>query len=199
MKKIIFFSFFIFLSFLSNLSARQFDYVAFEEEQDPCFTTAVSAGFVFKHDDCTFKEVYGHGIVNVITVDGCYYLCNPWGIGAKISYWRAKGCTTFLKQCSLIQEVPFTFYLRRITDFQCGVQLYASLGGGVIWTKEKSYLGCVKLHKAIGEVEVGLNYPVWCDLNITGAFRYLFPRQSQAGKKIDIGGCDLRAGLAYDF
>lgn len=197
MKKIFFISIFIFLFLISGLSAQVVcdNY----KEQDSCFATAFTAGFVFKHDDCTFKEVYGRGIVNIITADGCYYFCKPWGIGAKVSYWRAHGCTMLLKQCSLLQEVPLTFYLRRIRDFQCGLQLYASLGGGVIWLKEKSYLGHVNFHKGVGEVEVGLNYPICHCLNVTGAFRYLFPRECQAGKKVDVGGFDLRAGIAFIY
>lgn len=166
---------------------------------DRCFSGALTAGYVFKHNDCAFKKVYGHGLVNIITADGCYYPWECWGIGGKVSYWRAHGRTTFLKQCTHLQEVPLTFYLRRIEDFRCGLQLYASLGGGVIWMKEKSYLGHVKRHKGIGEVEVGLNYPMWHCLNFTSAFRYLFPRQSESCKKVDVGGFDLRAGIELPF
>lgn len=191
MKKIIFFFSFIMLSLLTTqLSAW--------EEQDSCFDTALTAGFVFKND-CKFKEVYGHGIANIITADGCYYPWECWGVGAKVSYWRAHGKTDFLRQCSLLQEVPVTFYVRRRTNFRCGLQLYASLGGGLIWLREKSYLGRAQLHKGIGEAEIGLSYPVWRHVNITSAFRYLFPRQSFAGEKVDIGGFDLRAGLEFPF
>ncbi len=193
MKKIIFPFLCIFSSLLPiSLSGST-------EQQGSCFSTAFSAGYVFKHNDCIFKEVYGHGIVNVITADGCYYPCEQWGIGAKISYWRAHGRTTFLKKCSLLQEVPLTFYLRRMKDFRCGLQLYASLGGGIIWIKEKSYLGDLHLHKGIGEAEIGMNYPIWRCVNITSAFRYLFPRQSHCGTKMDVGGFDLRAGIGFQF
>lgn len=168
-------------------------------EQDLCsFSSAFSAGYVFKHDHL-FKEVYGHGIVNIITADGCYYPWEQWGIGAKISYWRAHGRTTFLHKRSLLQEVPLTFYLRKIKDVRCNLQLYASLGGGVIWIKEKSYLGDQHLHKGIGEAEIGMNYLVWRCLNFTSAFRYLFPRQKHCGSKMDVGGFDLRAGIEFQF
>ncbi len=162
------------------------------------FTTALSAGYVFKHD-CVFKQIYGRGMVNILTADVCYYPWDEWGIGAKASYWRAKGHTLFLQRNSLLQEVPVTVYLRVIKDFSCHVQAYLSLGGGVLWIKEKSYLGCVRLTKAIGEVEIGLNFPIWCYFNATGAFRYLFPRQSQFCQKKDVGGCDLRAGIELSF
>lgn len=170
-----------------------------EEKSDTCFSTALTAGFVFK-DDVVFKEVYGHGIINAITLDGCYYRWNPWGVGAKISYWRAKGKTTFLKYPSVVQEIPVTFYVRRLLrDFDCGVQAYASAGGGFVWLKEKSYIGTARLYKGIGEVEIGLFYPVWSCINITGAFRYLFPFQSIYCEKSQVGGFDLRAGIAFLF
>ena len=98
-----------------------------------------------------------------------------------------------------MQEVPITFYVRRIKKFDCGLQLNASLGGGVIWIKEKSYLGEVKLNKGIGEVEVGLQYSIVRWLNIVGAFRYLFPSQRQSCDKKVVGGFDLRAGIGFSF
>ena len=126
MKKILFFSFLILLSVVSmRLSGNSL------ETQHSCFSGTFSAGYVFKHD-CKFKDVYGRGIADAITFDGCYYPWELWGLGAKISYWRAKGCTSFLKQRSLLQEVPITFYLRRVKNFECGLQMYGSLGGGVI-------------------------------------------------------------------
>lgn len=169
------------------------------EESNPCFTTAFTTGFVFKHDDCTFKQVYGRGIQNVITGDVCYYPWECWGIGAKVSYWREKGRTALFHECTLLQEVPITFYVRKLSERWCNWQAYYSLGGGVIIVKEKSYLGCVDLHKGIGEVEVGLNYS-WCDcFDITGAFRYLFPRVCFCDKRIDVGGFDLRVGIGFAY
>ncbi|MDP3889245.1 MAG: hypothetical protein Q8Q25_01725 [bacterium] len=193
MKKILLFSFCILVS-----AAPAFLLGTDLKERDSCFSTAFSAGYVFKHDSC-FKEVYGHGVINIITADGCYYPWQCWGVGAKVSYWRAKGKTTFLKQCSLLREVPVTFYLRAIKEFPCCLQLYTSLGGGFVWIKEKSYLGNVRLYKGIGELEVGLNYPIWRFINITGVFRYLFPPQSQSCEKVDVGGFDLRAGIGFSF
>ena len=193
MKKILFFSFLIPLSFVStHLFGNCF------EEQHSCFSSTFSAGYVFKHD-CKFEDVYGRGIVNAITFDGCYYPWELWGLGSKISYWRTKGCTSFLKQRSLLQELPITFYLRRVKNFECGLQMYGSLGGGVIWTKEKSYLGAVQFYKGVGEVEVGLNSPIWHHLNLTIAFRYLFPPQCHAGENVDVGGFDLRTGIGFSF
>lgn len=165
---------------------------------NPCFTTALTAGYAFKRD-CIFKEVYNHGVVNAITADGCYYPWDLWGIGAKVSYWRAHGRTTFLKKCTLLQEVPFTVYARRMFNVLCDLRLYASLGAGFVWMKEESYLGRVRTVKGVGEIEVGATYPLWRCLGITGAFRYLFPRQKQCGQKVQVGGYDLRAGLELAF
>lgn len=169
-----------------------------ELEHKKSWFTAITAGYVFKHD-CAFKNVYGHGIVNVITADGCYYPWKHWGVGAKVSYWRAKGRTTFLRQRTLLQEMPFVIYLRGRKEFQCRLQLYGSLGGGIAWIKEKSYLPTERLHKGIGEVEIGINYPLWRCINIAGALRYLFPPQKQLCETIDIGGVDVRAGIGFSF
>lgn len=176
---------------------------AFEMPHD-CFTTAFCAGYVFKHSDKVFKKVYGRGMGNVITGDICYNPWECWGIGAKISYWLAFGRTTFFKRHTTLFEVPITVYLRRMINFKCCLQLYGSLGGGAAWMREKSYLGKVHQWKGIGEAEVGLMYPVWCRLDFTSAFRYIFPRQSQKYtlqhyKKMDVGGFDLRAGVGYSF
>lgn len=170
----------------------------FSGNANSCFETALTSGFVFKHD-CNFKQVYGHGVIDAITADGCYYPWECWGIGAKVSYWRARGRTPFLGGCALVQQVPFTVYLRRRTTIKDCVDLYASLGGGFIWTKEKSYLGRVHSIKGIGEAEVGFSCPVGCSINIVGAVRYLFPRQSDCCNKVDVGGCDLRAGIGFSF
>lgn len=104
----------------------------------------------------------------------------------------------------MLQARPLTAYVCRMFDFRCGLQLYGSLGGGAAWMREKSYLGHVHQWRGIGEVELGLNYPVWCLLDFTSAFRYIFPRQSQKYtlqnyKKMDVGGFDLRAGIGYSF
>lgn len=189
MKKII-------LIFLSFFSKDLFGDVL--KGQDRLISTAFSAGYVFKqgHD---FKQVYEHGMVNIITADGCYYFREAWGVGAKISYWRAHGQTTFLKQKTLLQEVPVTFYVRKIHEFESGVQAYASFGGGFAWIKESSYLGSVSLHKGLGEVEAGLSYSIWRDWSVTMATRYLFPPQTQCDNKKDVGGADLRAGFSFSW
>lgn len=166
------------------------------------FYTNFSAGYVFKHDT-DFKEVYGSGLANLITADFCYSRCGKWGIGTKVSYWRAHGKTTFLKQRTTLKEIPLTFYLRAIKDI-CSLQMYASLGGGIVWIKEKSYLGERKIHKGVGEAEIGLNYMVRECFNLTSALRYLFPAQRVCKKnvcdhKIDIGGLDLRLGIGFSF
>jgi hypothetical protein len=192
MKKIILLSFFVLISALSAQPAGKVS-----EHKKPYFS-AFSAGYVFKNDD-EFKDVYGHGMINAITADGCYYPWKHWGLGIKVSYWRAKGKTTFLKQHALAQEVPITFYVRAIKGFQCGFDFYGSLGGGIAWMKEKSYLGDVHVNKGVGEAEVGFNYSLWRCVNVTGAFRYLFPPQSESGERMDVGGCDLRAGIGFKF
>ncbi len=193
MKKIVAFLFFVLVSTSSlQLFCRTF------EKYERSFDGALSAGFVFK-PECEFKDVYGKGIINAITADGCYYPWKRWGLGAKLGYWRRKGETSFLQFCTVVQQLPFTFYLRRRKEFSSGLQLYASLGGGIIWTKEKSYLGNVTFTKGIGEAEVGLRYPIWKGIGLTGAFRALFPSQRQDGQKIWVGGFDLRAGIGFSF
>lgn len=198
MKKI---AFFLFLTVPSHFLQATVvcDVANYLENKDAAFSLALSSGFVFKHHDCLFKQVYGRGIVDILTVDGCYYPWESWGIGAKASYWRAKGKTTFFKKCTRLHEIPLTFYVRKTFDCWCNLQAYASLGGGIIWMEEKSYLGRVRKHKGIGEVEVGLNYPIWNCLNITGAFRYLFPREKICSQKANVGGFDVRAGVGVTF
>ncbi len=163
-----------------------------------CWSSSFSAGYVFKNDS-KFKDVYGHGVINALTADICYYPWKCWGLGSKISYWRKKGRTAFLQLRSIIQEVPITFYLRRIKEFNCGLIAYASLGGGLIWLKEKSYLGKVLFHKGIGELEAALEYPIWRCITILGAFRYLFPPRSRSCENVVLGGFDLRAGIGFSF
>ena len=160
---------------------------------------AFTSGYVFKHDDTYFKQTYGRGMGNVITGDFYYHRCNMWGFGAKMSYWLALGKTTFFKHHTTLQQIPMTAYVRKTADFECGLQLYASLGGGVTWIREKSYLGHVSAWKGIGETEVGLNHPMWHCLNFTSAFRYIFPRQNIGTNKVDVGGLDLRAGVQILF
>lgn len=195
MKKIFFSPLFIFVPLLSTSSC---DIV---EMQNSSFTGAFSSGYVFKHDDARFRNTYGFGMGNVLTADGCYHPWKCWGIGvgAKISYWLAVGRTTFFKMPTFLQEVPMTVYVRKMVDFQRGLRLYASLGGGAAYIKERSYLGTVHQWKGIGEVEAGIIYPLWRRLLFTSAFRYLFPRQSQGSVKADVGGFDLRAGLGFFF
>jgi len=183
-KKIIFFSFFILLSGVA-LQASYLD-------------AALSAGYVFKNDD-RFKAVYGHGMVNIITADGCFYPCKYSGVGAKLSYWRATGKTTFLGLRTVVQEIPATLYLSVRKKFRYAVELYGSLGAGFAWIKEKSYLGNVRTYKGLGELEVGLNYSRCGRVNIITAARYLFPPQSRWGEKFDVGGIDLRAGIGFSF
>ena len=168
------------------------------EDQYACFTGDVSAGYVFKRDSL-FKEVYGLGTVNVITADGCYYPWRYWGIGTKVGYWQANGHTTILKQSSLSQEVPVTFYVRARKNFTCRLQGYASVGVGFIWMREESYLGSVRQLKGIGEAEIGLRCNLWRCLDFTRGFRYLFPRQLTHGIQADVGGLDLRGGIGCSF
>lgn len=200
MKKLVLFSFLLLgAPLLSEVVCEKLCENASAAECQTYYTCALSTGYVFKHDDSYFKEVYGHGIENIITADGCYYPWESWGIGAKVSYWRAKGRTTFFRNRTCLYEVPLTCYVRKTFDFWSCLQWYASLGGGVMFMKEKSYLGSVHRHKGIGECEIGLNYFVWHCFDITAAFRYLFPRERVCGKKADIGGFDLRAGIGFSY
>ena len=193
--------FFLLFIVLSSCTQSQSEMVEMQYDR---FATAFTAGYVFKHSDRIFKKVYGRGMGNIITGDFCYYPCECWGLGTKVSYWLALGKTTFFKKHTTLQEVPITFYLRRLFEFKRCLQFYASLGAGIAWIGEKSYLGHANRWKGIGEVEVGLNYPAWCRVDFTSAFRYIFPRQSQKYpllnyKKMDVGGFDLRAGISVPF
>lgn len=190
MKKIIFF-----LLFMFPLSAL----FATKQWEDEGVSLAVSTGYVFKQGDSLFKQVYGRGIQNILTVDACCYPWETWGIGAKLSYWRAKGRTVLFKEHTRLKEIPVTFYLRKTVNFCSGLQPYATLGGGVIVVQEKSYLGCACRHKGIGEVEIGLDYPIWNCLDITGAVRYIFPPDVMCHQKTEIGGLDVRAGIGFSF
>ena len=164
------------------------------------YTTALTSGYVFKQGDNS-KKVYGHGIVDVLTFDNCYYPLKHLGVGAKLSYWRGTGHTDFLRMPTLLQQVPVTFYLRGMKEFDCHVRLYGSFGGGVTWVQEKSYLGNTSSAKGLGEIEVGLGWSFWRFLSLTAAVRYLFPPQSvhHSQHKVDVGGCDLRAGIECAF
>ena len=193
--------FFLLFIVLSSCTQSQSEMVEMQYDR---FATAFTAGYVFKHSDRIFKKVYGRGMGNIITGDFCYYPSECWGLGGKVSYWLALGKTTFFKRHTRLQEVPITIYARRLFEFKKGLQLYASLGAGIAWMGEKSYLGHQSRWKGIGEVEAGLNYPAWCRLDFTSAFRYIFPRQSQKYpllhyKKMDVGGFDLRAGVGFSF
>ncbi len=178
----------------AQLHARNF----LSDEESPKFSSAFSAGYVFKHDD-RFQEVYGHGMIDVITGAFVYYPWDFWGFGAKVSYWQAKGKTTLFNFCTKLYEVPLTFTIQRLILFKHGIDLYFSLGGGISWVKEKSFIDTIKFHKGIGELEVGFNWPLYKALKLTTAFRYLFPRQFLCDEKIDVGGSDLRAGLEFSF
>jgi len=195
MKKIFFFAGIV----LSSITIQSMCQEVVCQENSSRFTSAFTAGYVFKHDDHNFRQVYGTGMGNVITADLCYHRCNVWGIGGKISYWLAVGRTVAFRRHTFLQELPITFYVRRMFNFCSGLQLYASLGGGFTWINEQNYLGKTNQVRGIGEVEGGLTYPVWCHLDLTTAFRYIFPRQNQGSTKIDVGGFDLRGGIAYSF
>ncbi|MCX5924596.1 MAG: hypothetical protein NTZ68_04185 [Candidatus Dependentiae bacterium] len=195
MKKIIWFFVFLYVCIPSLKLAA---HLKLSDAESPKFSSAFTAGYVFKND-CRFKDVYGLGMVNVITGDFVYYPWDFWGLGLKTSYWRAKGRTTLLNLCTKLEEIPLTFTVKRLVIFKHDIEFYGSLGGGVVWMREKSELECVKMLKGIGEVEIGLNYPICNHFKFTTAFRYLFPRQYVGCSKIDVGGADLRAGFELVF
>ncbi|MGE0206903.1 MAG: hypothetical protein AB7R69_03585 [Candidatus Babeliales bacterium] len=178
-------------------SCPQECYASKDDFQCSRFTTAFSSGYVFKNDGI-FRDVYGLGMVNVLTADICYHPWERlWGIGGKISYWLARGRTTMLRQRTFLQEIPVSLYVRKMKDFASGLRLYGSLGGCFAYIKEDNYLAHTKRYKGLGEVEAGLFYPVWRRMLITAAARYLFPRQGHP--KVDVGGVDLRAGIGFFF
>lgn len=162
------------------------------------FTNTLTSGYVFKSGHI-FKEVYGHGLINAITADWCYYPWKMWGFGTKLSYWRGKGETNFLKKKALLQQIPVAFYARFMKDFKSRVQIQCSLGGGFTWIKEKSYKADTTTCKGIGEVEAGLSFPIYKHFALTGSVGYLFPPQKFREHTIDVGGLDLRAGIGIQF
>lgn len=189
MNRVIFcLAIFVILFFFKNISSNE------------CcpnrFDVALTTGYVWKTDSC-FKQVYGKGIQDVITFDGCYRPLDHLGVGIKTSYWQATGKTTARKKHTKIWEVPLLVYLRGIIGEK--LQGYASLGGGVIFSQEKSYLGKVKKIAGIAEAEVGMNYYFYQDLYVTGAFRCLFPKTKKCGERVQLGGYGLRAGLGISF
>lgn len=196
MKKRVYLSTIVFLIVSSTNLCTHKPHI--EKRDNNRFNVAFTAGYVFKFDD-RFKEIYGHGMANAITADFSYYPWNILGVGAKCSYWRSKGRTAFLQLRSIAQEIPFIVYARGIKTFDCALQLYGSLGGGFAWIKEKSYLGSVQTYKGLGEIEVGLNSPIWHRINLTFATRYLFPPQCFKGDTANIGGFDIRAGIGVSF
>lgn len=204
MKKAIFSIIFLSLISLSLLHAyedtSQKDVADDDQEKNRArFRTALSAGYVFKHDDAHFKDVYGLGMANVITGDVSFSPWQSWEVGTKASYWLVKGKTTAFNRKTFLQQVPLTFYMSKMFNMKGCVQWYVSLGGGVTWIKEESYLGHTHQWRGIGEAEFGMSYPVWRCCDLTTAFRYLFPRQKQGSSNADVGGFDLRGGIGYSF
>ncbi len=160
------------------------------------FDLAFTSGYIWKHDSI-FKQVYGNGIPDFITVDACCYPLPYAGTGIKTSYWQAKGKTTCLKAHTKLQEVPLISYVR--ARFGYWLQGYVSLGGGAIFIREKSYLGTVHKTVGISEAEIGFNYFPHPNVYLTSACRYLFPRQKSAGNKADFGGVGLRGGIGFSY
>lgn len=171
---------------------------AIESCCSPCRVVAFTAGYVFKPHDAIFRDVYGVGMGNIITIDMNQRVWEYLSFGAKVSYWLAAGHTTFVRRRAILQEIPLTAYIRAQKDTCHGFSLYASIGGGAVWSHEKSYLGKTSFWKGIGEAEVGLNYP-WRCVQLTTACRYLFPRQKIGINKATVGGVDLRAGIGISF
>ena len=160
---------------------------------------AFTSGYVFKHDKNDFKENFNNGIPNIITVDCYYNFLESLAVGTKVSYWKTKTHGTFLINPAKLQEVPLTFYLRTNLNQGKSFQPYISLGGGAIFLAEKNYQESIKTSKGIGEFELGLNWFLIRNFSITGAFRYLFPRETFNKQKADIGGFALRAGIGFSY
>lgn len=159
---------------------------------------ALSTGYIWKNDH-HFKKVYGQGIEDIITLDGCYWFSRYVGVGLKGSYWSADGKTTVLKKSTHVKEVPAIAYLR--ARIGCVIQLYGSLGVGGIYVHEKSYLGQVNTSAWCGEAEIGLNYYFAKHIYLTTAFRYLYSRKEihSLHENADFGGYGIRGGLGCDF
>ncbi len=158
----------------------------------------LSSGYVWK-SDFHFKNVYGSGIPNLITADICYWLYEFLGLGIKSAYWEKTGRTTVFQQHARIQEVPLILYLKGgIGD---RIRGYFALGGGVIFAKERSYLGKIWQIVPGGDIELGVNCFIIKQLYVTAAFDYLFfyKQVSSFHGKRDFGGYGFRLGLGTGF
>jgi len=166
----------------------------------PPIDVAVTTGYIWKND-CRFKEIYGEGIQDVITVDVCGWFSECFGIGLKGSYWEAEGRTPVCRLHTNVHEIPLIGYVRREIEFDCTFAAYASLGGGIIFVREKSELGKVNTDTWGGEAEIGLNYYFFKNFYLTTAFRYLYFKKKIAGidERADFGGYGLRGGLGISF
>jgi len=187
---------FLFFPLLANKARQDLNK---QQPQSTHWNIAFTSGYVFKHDKSDFRENFNNGIQNIITVDCYYNFLESLAVGTKVSYWKTKTHGTFLINPAKLQEVPLTFYLRTNLNPGKSFQPYISLGGGAIFLVEKEFQKTIKESKGIGEFELGLNWLLTRNFNITGAFRYLFPRETFNKQKADIGGFDLRAGIGFSY
>lgn len=166
--------------------------------KDSTFDLAATTGYVWKTDS-QFKQVYGKGIQDIITIDGCYWPFRYLGVGIQSGYWLAHGKTTISKRPTRLWEVPLNLYLQgRIGR---SFQLHASLGTGVIFVNEKSYLGNVSHQTWSGEAEVGMNYYFFKQAYLTVDLQYLYARKkiSETHERADLGGLNARGGIGVSF
>ena len=162
------------------------------------FDLTATTGYVWQSDS-HFKQVYGKGIQDVITIDGCYWPFRHFGIGIQGSYWLANGKTTILKKSTRLWEVPLNLYLEgRIGQM---FQLHGSLGTGIIFVNEKSYLGSVSHQAWSGEAEVGIDYYFFKKSYLSAALQYLYSGKeiSETQERVALGGLNLRAGIGISF
>jgi hypothetical protein len=162
------------------------------------FDLAATTGYVWKTDS-HFKQVYGNGIQNVITIDGCYWPFRHFGVGIQNGYWLAHGKTTVSKRSTRVWEVPLNFYLQgRIGHL---LQLHGSLGTGVIFVNEKSYLGTVSQQAWSGEAEAGIDYYFFKRAYLAFAVQYLYARKEikETHNQADFGGVNVSGGIGISF
>ena len=90
-----------------------------------CFDLVASSGYVWKSDRY-FKEVYGNGIEDIITLDSTWWISRHYGMGLKGSYWSANGRVIGIPEPTNVWQIPLVFSLKgRIGST---FQVYGSIG-----------------------------------------------------------------------
>ncbi|MCX6995399.1 MAG: hypothetical protein NTY13_06330, partial [Chlamydiae bacterium] len=163
-----------------------------------CFDLVASSGYVWKSDRY-FKEVYGNGIEDIITLDSTWWISRHYGMGLKGSYWSANGRVIGIPEPTNVWQIPLVFSLKgRIGST---FQVYGSIGVDFIIVCESNFLGEANQRAWGGEVEGGINYFFYKQIYLNAACRYIYSRKfiTAVQDTADFGGLDVRAGIGFSF